>query len=302
MAPWASPGDVRLFTQLLRAADLAPGPHWLPPEQRARVVFLHGWLQDSSSWTTTAHRVRERWGHDCLLLDFPAHGRSPTPADPLISATTLVQLLRQLLVRVCWTAGDGEQVVLCACSMGGAVAMRYTTAFPEDVERLVLVAPAGFDEPWYRASHVGPRLHSTLGRAVPQRLATLLALVRNTPRYDNEPDWFATAAAAKPILLVCAAYDELHRADRWIGGRAADPAFRVRTVPVVHPVICMRLAQLRLDLDPAAWHASCAQAGKASEVVASAADGDGVGCRCQHDEALGPMAGPRPAGRLASRL
>ena len=150
--------DLDLFSVLLRASDTPPAPTWVTPRERRCCVFLHGFLQDHSSWLTTAHRVRARYGHDCLLLDWPAHGRSGVPADPqAVTASSLVRCLRKLLERAGWT-GRQRRVVFAACSMGGAIAMRYTTLYQEDVDRLVLVAPAGFDEPWYRMSQTGPVL------------------------------------------------------------------------------------------------------------------------------------------------
>ena len=173
----------RIFSVMLRAQDVAVGTCWVPPEQRRCVVFLHGFLQSHSSWLTTAHRVRERYGHDCLLLDWPAHGLSGVPSDPTsMTAAMLVRCLRTLLERAGW-ANDQRRITLAGCSLGGAIAMMYTTLYPESVDRLVLVAPAGFDEPWHRFSRMGAslaKLHTS--KLLPQRIRALLCVIRNTPR------------------------------------------------------------------------------------------------------------------------
>tara|TARA_B110001452_G_scaffold220486_1_gene192734 strand:+ start:1141 stop:2220 length:1080 start_codon:yes stop_codon:yes gene_type:complete len=138
-----------LFVLILRAADIEPRPTWLA--DRRRIVFLHGWLQDHSCWLALALQLRAVYGHDCLLLDWPAHGRSPAPVPPeALDVDVLVACLRGVLERARWTDGACP-LTLCGCSMGGGMAMRYTTEFG-GVDRLVLVAPAGFDEPWYRAA------------------------------------------------------------------------------------------------------------------------------------------------------
>ena len=140
--------------------------------------------------------------------------------------------------------------------MGGAVAMRYTSLYPEDVERLVLVAPAGFDEPWHRLSQTGPTVSMLRTQTIlPLRLRAKLSLIQDTPRYQNLVDWFASATARQtPTLLVYAAFDELHRADKWATCRSTDRTFRMRRIPVTHPLLCAAITLLRLDLDPAAWH------------------------------------------------
>ena len=42
-------------------------------------------------------------------------------------------------------------------------------------------------------------------------------------------------------------FDELHRAHRWVGARADDATFRLRMLPLTHPLLCSALGWLRLD-------------------------------------------------------
>ncbi|KAL1529330.1 hypothetical protein AB1Y20_000284 [Prymnesium parvum] len=255
MAGPEEPPPSGLFSLLLRADDYPPSATWVPPAARRCVVFLHGWLQEHSCWLTTAHRVRAAHGHDCLLLDWPAHGRSEAPADPRITIHTLVRCVRHTLERARLTATP-RRLVFAAASLGGAVAMHYTTLYAEEVDRLVLVAPAGFDEPCHRLCHVGPLLAALHTREqLPLRVRAKLSLVQHTPRYLAPPNWFASAAArVTPTLLVYAAFDELHRANAWAGARAADRRFRMRRFCGTHAMVCLALTSLRLDLDAAAWH------------------------------------------------
>ena len=153
------------------------------------------------------------------------------------------------------------------------MAMRYTSRWPGEVDRLVLVGTAGFDEALPTlvlragiaaaravAAAVPPPPHSVAdvahvsmagasvvdasvanaseadasvanaseadasgaGACRPRRMPPLrwlchwmlqqARLVRTTPRYNNTPDWFNSAAAQRPMLVVCARYDALpHR-------------------------------------------------------------------------------------------
>ena len=130
---------------LLRATDVKPRATWVRPSQRRRVVFLHGWLQDHHSWRRTAQLVRRSYGHDCLLLDWPCHGLSETPVHAVMGPELCLAALRATLERVGWAAGS-VPLTLAGCSYGGAMAMRYTSRWPDEVDRLVLVGTAGFDE------------------------------------------------------------------------------------------------------------------------------------------------------------
>ena len=101
----AAARSVSLHVILLRAADVAPRPTWVKSTLRRRVVFMHGWWQDHTSWLTTAQRVREKFGHDCLLLDWPGHGLSETPRADVMGADLLLAALRRTLERVGWAGG-----------------------------------------------------------------------------------------------------------------------------------------------------------------------------------------------------
>ena len=76
---------------------------------------MHGWWQDHTSWLTTAQRVREKFGHDCLLLDWPGHGLSETPRADVMGADLLLAALRRTLERVGWADG-ATPLTLCGCS------------------------------------------------------------------------------------------------------------------------------------------------------------------------------------------
>ena len=77
-APSTSGGDGDLgFWQLLSGREIARPTHPAKGGVRSRVVLLHGWLMSHACWLNTATQLRDRYGHDVLLLDFPGHGRSP---------------------------------------------------------------------------------------------------------------------------------------------------------------------------------------------------------------------------------
>jgi pimeloyl-ACP methyl ester carboxylesterase len=206
-APSTSGGDGDLgFWQLLSGREIARPTHPAKGGVRSRVVLLHGWLMSHACWLNTATQLRDRYGHDVLLLDFPGHGRSPllpefTDHHPLAFADRLRAVLR----RVGWAPArrldgaapsidpiDPEKrfsskatidvqnhsvertppLVLCGLSLGGVVSCLYADTYPGEVSRVVLVASPGLDEKWYAPPNVSRPLRVSalhLARAVRAR-------------------------------------------------------------------------------------------------------------------------------------
>jgi pimeloyl-ACP methyl ester carboxylesterase len=123
------------------------------------LVFVHGL---SGSWPNWLEQLpvlaRE---HRVLALDLPGFGHSPM-ARERISISGYARLLERLLDQL-----GMDAAALVGNSMGGFVAAELAIAFPQRVERLVLVSAAGI------STHRDPRMM----RAIPAltRLERILA-------------------------------------------------------------------------------------------------------------------------------
>ncbi len=123
------------------------------------LVFVHGL---SGSWPNWLEQLPVLAGeHRVLALDLPGFGHSPMPRER-ISIAGYACLLERLLDQL-----GMDAAALVGNSMGGFVAAELAIAFPERVERLVLVSAAGI------STHRDPRMM----RAVPalRRLERILA-------------------------------------------------------------------------------------------------------------------------------
>lgn len=95
------------------------------------VLYLHGFA--SSPDSTKARHFRERLGaHGVPLI-------TPDFNEPDFSTLTMTRMLAQLSSRI--AEADGR-VILMGSSLGGALAILAAARHPEEVERLVLLAPA----------------------------------------------------------------------------------------------------------------------------------------------------------------
>jgi len=99
------------------------------------ILFVHGLSGSWPNWLEQLPVLARN--HRVLALDLPGFGHSPMPAEP-ISIAGYARVLDHLLDEL---AIDAAAVV--GNSMGGFIGAELAIAFPQRVERLVLVSAAG---------------------------------------------------------------------------------------------------------------------------------------------------------------
>lgn len=132
---------VVLDGQPVNVIELGPGNTAAQAAEQSAVpggpplVFVHGlggswpnWLEQLPVFATS-HRV--------IALDLPGFGHSPMPSEK-ISISGYARLLDRLLAEL-----QIDAAVVLGNSMGGFVAAELAIAFPQRVERLVLISAAG---------------------------------------------------------------------------------------------------------------------------------------------------------------
>jgi 3-oxoadipate enol-lactonase len=100
-----------------------------------RVVLLHAGVADSRMWDRQASLLRGR-GFEVVAPDLPGFGDEPIPTESF----SYVDLIARFL-----------PAVLIGNSFGGRVALETALAHPDDVPKLVLVAPTVSDHGWSKA-------------------------------------------------------------------------------------------------------------------------------------------------------
>jgi pimeloyl-ACP methyl ester carboxylesterase len=102
----------------------------------ARVLALHGWLDNAASFDPLAACLPEL---DLVALDLPGHGHSAH--RPPRSWYHYIDYVDDALVAL--DALGWERCILLVHSLGGAVASVLAAARPERVERLILIEALG---------------------------------------------------------------------------------------------------------------------------------------------------------------
>ncbi len=120
------------------------------------IVFVHGL---SGSWPNWLEQLPVfAADHRVIAMDLPGFGHSPMPRDP-ITISQYARILDGLLETLGVSAAT-----LVGNSMGGFVSAELAIAFPQRVERLVLVSAAGIST--YRHRDV-ERIEPYLRRVAP---------------------------------------------------------------------------------------------------------------------------------------
>lgn len=116
--------------------------HYRDQGQGPALVLLHG---SNASLFTWDGWVRELSAHHRVItLDLPGHGLTGPDAKGRYTWTGMAEVLEAFRARL-----GLERFHVAGNSMGGAVAWQYALLHPERVDRLILIAAAGYprDEP-----------------------------------------------------------------------------------------------------------------------------------------------------------
>jgi acylglycerol lipase len=113
---------------------------WLPEgEPRAVIVLAHGASEHSGRYGWTAEQLNAR-GYAVYAIDHRGHGKSAGTRAVIDRMTNAVEDLHTLVERA-QGAHPGHPLVLLGHSMGGCVALAYTSVHEDALDALVLSGP-----------------------------------------------------------------------------------------------------------------------------------------------------------------
>ena len=147
------------------------------------IVFVHGL---SGSWPNWLEQLPVfARNHRVIAMDLPGFGHSPMPKEP-ITISSYARILDGLLDTL-----EISAATVVGNSMGGFVSAELAIAFPQRVERLVLVSAAGISTYQHRdVERIEPYL---------RRLAPMLAAY--TGWTAARSDWVARRPGLRNITL-----------------------------------------------------------------------------------------------------
>jgi len=115
-----------------------------PSAEKPSILFLHGSGPGASGYSNFHLNFpffAER-GFHVLIPDYLGYGLSDKPSDIEYTSAMHVATLHELLQQ-----RGVSRVVPLGNSMGGAIAFEYALAYPQQVEKLVVMGPGGVEDP-----------------------------------------------------------------------------------------------------------------------------------------------------------
>jgi pimeloyl-ACP methyl ester carboxylesterase len=112
------------------------------PGKGSVIVFVNGFVTSCFAWDKQVDELTKQ-GFQVLRYDLFGRGFSDRP-NTVYDNALFVRQLYELLTKLKLTM---KKVILVGWSMGGAISISFTNAYPELVSKLILVAPTGFPFP-----------------------------------------------------------------------------------------------------------------------------------------------------------
>lgn len=112
--------------------------HYRDEGRGPAVVLLHANYSSLFMWEPWVAKLRD--DYRVIRVDLPAHGLT----GPESNGNYTLERIQTLFERFVDERGLGRFTVV-GTSIGGTVAMRYTAAHPERIERLVLISPGSLE-------------------------------------------------------------------------------------------------------------------------------------------------------------
>ncbi len=100
-------------------------------KEKPYMVFLHGWVADSSAWALVGEKIKEEL--NVVLVDLPGHGKSQVPTDEL-QISYMVDSVHEVIQQL------GTRIFLVGHSMGSAITQAYALKYPENLLGIGLVS------------------------------------------------------------------------------------------------------------------------------------------------------------------
>ena len=134
------------------------------------IIFIHGLGSYAPAWSRNINELSRHFR--CIAIDLPGYGKSSKePHSGLMSyyAHVISELINELNLQKVYLAGH---------SMGGQISITTTLLYPDMVEGIILVAPAGFErftagqKQWFRDVMTPKGVKLTTAEAIQNNLAT----------------------------------------------------------------------------------------------------------------------------------
>jgi len=125
------------------------------PSNSPCIILLHGFGSSLETWNAWAEALSAHYR--VVRFDLPGSGLSEADRSGRYDDARSVELVRSLMDQL-----GIERAVLVGNSIGGRIAWKFATAYPDRLNKLVLVSPDGFASPGFEYGRM-PHIPAVLG-------------------------------------------------------------------------------------------------------------------------------------------
>lgn len=102
------------------------------------LIFVHGLSSNSDAWYRNIEELKKDF--TCIAIDLPGYGKSFKNGDEF-TATYFAVILKEFTEKL-----KLKKFTLIGHSMGGQASIKFASKYPEKLNKLILIAPAGIEE------------------------------------------------------------------------------------------------------------------------------------------------------------
>ncbi|MHA1752925.1 MAG: lysophospholipase [Candidatus Helarchaeota archaeon] len=113
---------------------------WKAENQTRIVIGIHGMAAHSEYYIQVADQLIDK-GISVFALDLKHHGHSTGKIGDLKNFQELIDQVHEFILKI-KNENSGIPIFLMGISMGGCLAINYSIKYPEDINGLILMAPA----------------------------------------------------------------------------------------------------------------------------------------------------------------
>ena len=102
------------------------------------LLFVHGLSSNSDAWYRNIEELKK--DYTCLAIDLPGFGKSFKNADEF-TATYFTEIIKEFTEKL-----NLNKFTLVGHSMGGQASIKFASKYPQKLDKLILIAPAGIEK------------------------------------------------------------------------------------------------------------------------------------------------------------
>lgn len=101
------------------------------------LLFIHGLSSNLDAWSKNIEQLKKEY--TCVALDLPGFGKS-TIKDVKSTPSFFAEIIKDLI-----TTLNLKNITLVGHSMGGQASLKFASKYPNQIKKLILIAPAGLE-------------------------------------------------------------------------------------------------------------------------------------------------------------